>query len=77
MSTESGIAAGSMIPPAFSQAFSEPEKLLAAFFKSSAVGLCIVDDGLRYLAVNETLGFQLYGPGWQFCEIAVTDAAAV
>jgi RimJ/RimL family protein N-acetyltransferase len=27
------------------------------------------------IAVNETLGFQLYGPGWQFCEIAVTEAA--
>jgi RimJ/RimL family protein N-acetyltransferase len=28
------------------------------------------------IAVNETLGFQLYGPGWQFCEIPVKDAAA-
>jgi RimJ/RimL family protein N-acetyltransferase len=27
------------------------------------------------IAVNETLGFQLYGPGWQFCEIPVEAAA--
>jgi GNAT superfamily N-acetyltransferase len=28
------------------------------------------------IAVNETLGYQLYGPGWQFCEIPVGDAAS-
>jgi GNAT superfamily N-acetyltransferase len=28
------------------------------------------------IAVNEALGYQLYGPGWQFCEIPVKDAAA-
>jgi GNAT superfamily N-acetyltransferase len=27
------------------------------------------------IAVNETLGYQLYGPGWQFCEIPVETAA--
>jgi GNAT superfamily N-acetyltransferase len=27
------------------------------------------------IAVNEALGFQLYGPGWQFCEIPVEVAA--
>jgi hypothetical protein len=24
------------------------------------------------IAVNETLGYRLYGPGWQFCEIPVS-----
>ncbi len=28
------------------------------------------------IAVNETLGYRLFGPGWQFCEIPVRDAAA-
>ena len=27
------------------------------------------------IAVNETLGFELYGPGWQFCEMPVAAAA--
>jgi formate hydrogenlyase transcriptional activator len=55
MANESRFAAGNVNPSAFSQAFSEPEKLLAAYFHSSTVGLCIVDSELRYLAVNETL----------------------
>jgi len=29
------------------------------------------------IAVNETLGYELYPPGWQFCEMAVAAAAAV
>jgi len=45
----------SSIPFAFPEAFSEPEKLLAAYFKSETVGLCILDSKLRYLAVNEKL----------------------
>ena len=31
------------------EAFAEPEKLLAAYFSSSTVGVCILDSGLRYL----------------------------
>lgn len=27
------------------------------------------------IAVNETLGFELYGPGWQFCELPAESAA--
>lgn len=27
------------------------------------------------ISVNETLGFELYGPGWQFCEMPVAAAA--
>lgn len=27
------------------------------------------------IAVNQTLGFELYGPGWQFCEMPVVAAA--
>jgi GNAT superfamily N-acetyltransferase len=29
------------------------------------------------IAVNETLGYELFEPGWQFCEIPVSAAAAV
>jgi formate hydrogenlyase transcriptional activator len=36
-------------------AFSEPEQLLAAFFSASNVGFCILDQNLRYLALNHTL----------------------
>ncbi len=46
---------GSLLPFAFPEALSEPEKLLAAYFKSSTVGLCILDSELRYLAINNTL----------------------
>jgi len=34
---------------------SDPEKLLAAYFSSSTLGLCILDAKLRYLAINDTL----------------------
>ena len=37
------------------EALAEPEKLLAAYFSSSTVGVCIVDPGLRYLAINNAL----------------------
>jgi PAS domain-containing protein len=33
----------------------EPEQLLAAFFGASTVGLAILDDQLRYQAINNTL----------------------
>jgi GNAT superfamily N-acetyltransferase len=29
------------------------------------------------IAVNETLGYQLFGPGWQFCEMQAEPAAKV
>lgn len=44
-----------LIPFAYPEALAEPEKLLAAYFKSSTVGLCILDRNLRYVAINETL----------------------
>jgi formate hydrogenlyase transcriptional activator len=37
------------------EALTEPEKLLAAYFRSSTVGLGILDTEFRYLAVNATL----------------------
>jgi formate hydrogenlyase transcriptional activator len=40
---------------ALPEAFSQPEKLLGAYFSSSTVGLCILDSTLRYVAVNKTL----------------------
>ncbi|MGA8341751.1 MAG: sigma 54-interacting transcriptional regulator, partial [Candidatus Sulfotelmatobacter sp.] len=48
-------ASGGLIPFAHPEAFTEPEKLLAAYFSSSTVGLCILDSELRYLAINSTL----------------------
>jgi len=43
------------IPFAYPEALADPEKLLAAYFSSSTVGLCILDREFRYLAVNDTL----------------------
>ena len=40
---------------AHTEALVEPEKLLAAYFSLSTVGVCILDSGLRYLAINNTL----------------------
>jgi formate hydrogenlyase transcriptional activator len=50
-------ASGSDDPGPFSHpdALNEPEKLLAAYFSSSTVGLSILDSELRYLAINNTL----------------------
>ncbi len=42
-------------PFAHLEGLTEPEKLLAAYFSSSTVGLCVLDSELRYLAVNRTL----------------------
>jgi formate hydrogenlyase transcriptional activator len=36
-------------------ALADPEKLLAAYFDSLTVGLCILDSELRYIAVNEVV----------------------
>jgi PAS domain S-box-containing protein len=47
--------AADRIPLVHLEAVTDSEKLLAAYFSSSTVGLCILDDGLRYLAINATL----------------------
>jgi formate hydrogenlyase transcriptional activator len=44
-----------LLPFSHPEALNDPEKLLAAYFSSSTVGLCILDTDLRYLAINETL----------------------
>jgi PAS domain S-box-containing protein len=44
-----------LIPFAHPEALSEPEKLLAAYFSSSSVGLCVLDSEMRYLAIDNTL----------------------
>ena len=54
MSTDPFLA-GDLIPFARPEALNEPEKLLAAYFSSSSVGLCILDSEMRYLAINHTL----------------------
>ncbi len=40
---------------ALAEAFREPEQIIAGVFASSSVGLAIVDQNLRYLAVNQAL----------------------
>jgi formate hydrogenlyase transcriptional activator len=54
MSTDSS-AARDYIPFAFPEALTEPEKLVAAYFGSSHVGLAILDPQFRYLALNNAL----------------------
>jgi formate hydrogenlyase transcriptional activator len=44
-----------LIPFANPEALTDPEKLLAAYFSSSTVGLCIIDSELRYVAINNAL----------------------
>lgn len=36
-------------------AFAQAEKLATEFFSSAAVGVCIVDEGLRFVAINDAL----------------------
>jgi formate hydrogenlyase transcriptional activator len=55
MVPDSAHSGGDLISFMHPEALADPEKLLAAYFRSSAVGLCIVDSELRYLAVNDTL----------------------
>ena len=55
MATNPNSSADNLIPFARPEALTEPEKLLAAYFSSSSVGLCILDTGLRYLAINQAL----------------------
>ena len=43
------------VPFAHPEALNEPEKLLAAYFNSSTVGMCILDTGFHYIAINQTL----------------------
>jgi formate hydrogenlyase transcriptional activator len=47
--------ANHLIPFANPEALSEPEKLLAAYFNSSTVGLSVFDTDLRFIAINKTL----------------------
>jgi len=54
MPTDSS-SAGNLVPFARSEALADPEKLLAAYFSSSSVGLCVLDSEMRYLAINNTL----------------------
>ncbi len=49
------LGASELLPFAHPEALTEPEKLLAAYFSSSTVGLSILDSELRFLAVNDTL----------------------
>jgi formate hydrogenlyase transcriptional activator len=48
---------------AYPEAFTQPERLLAAYFRSPTVGLCILDSNLRYLAINDMLAQMNGFPG--------------
>ena len=37
------------------QSISDPDRLIAAYFQSSTVGLCTLDAELRYVAINDAL----------------------
>src|ERR1700721_2299803 len=41
--------------PVSFEALAESERLLASYFGAFKVGLCILDTGLRYLSINQTL----------------------
>lgn len=61
MPTDPGASgASTIIPFAHPEALTEPEKLLAAYFSSSTIGLCVLDSDFRYLAINNTLA-QIHG----------------
>ena len=48
-------SSSSLDTPATFEALAESEHLLAAYFNASRVGLCILDNDFRYLAINSTL----------------------
>ncbi len=52
---QSSSGAGELLPLARLEAIDEPERLLAAYFSSSTVGLSVLNSDLRYLAINDTL----------------------
>jgi formate hydrogenlyase transcriptional activator len=37
------------------QSISDPDRLIAAYFESSTVGLCVLDAALRYVSINDVL----------------------
>jgi formate hydrogenlyase transcriptional activator len=43
------------LPSIQDSAFAQAEKLATEYFRSSAVGVCIVDEGLRFVAINDAL----------------------
>jgi formate hydrogenlyase transcriptional activator len=49
------LAIGSLVSFSAPGALMGSEQLLAAYFKASRVGLCILDSDFRYMAVNDTL----------------------
>jgi formate hydrogenlyase transcriptional activator len=55
LSDPSIFARDNLIAFAHPEALNDPEKLLAAYFTSAAVGLCILDADFRYLAINDAL----------------------
>src|ERR1700688_1805815 len=55
MPTDPGATAAGALPFARPEALTEPEKLIAAYFSSTTIGLSILDSDLRYLAINDVL----------------------
>src|ERR1700722_8834101 len=55
MPTDSSGAAPGLIPFAHPEALTDPEKLLDAYFRSSTVGLAILNREFRFIAINDAL----------------------
>jgi transcriptional regulator with PAS, ATPase and Fis domain len=56
MMTEPKTPAGRMfVLPQHPEALTELDKLASAYFKASDVGLCVIDSGLHYIAINKAL----------------------
>jgi formate hydrogenlyase transcriptional activator len=55
MPNDSSGAARGLIPFAQPEALTDPEKLLAAYFRSSSVGLAILNSEFRFIAINDAL----------------------
>ena len=55
MHADSRVPHANEVPFANPEALAAPERLLAAYFSSSTVGLCILDKDLRYIAINNRL----------------------
>jgi formate hydrogenlyase transcriptional activator len=55
MPTDTGSPGINKAPIDHAEGLNEPEKLLAAYFSSTTIGLSILDSDLRYLAINDML----------------------
>lgn len=55
MTDSENIERGLFVALEHPEALTEPEELLKAYSNSTNIGLCLLDSGFRYLAINRTL----------------------